>query len=133
MMIGHFDVRSGAAATTRSFPCSWETLLRAGHLPINTPGSLGCSTTRECATAAFTPDLKGPTPTETAFVDVKTAFRQLQADRHKADYDLSWKYREKWTPRPNSSIENGPTMQFVVVPATDTRRLGRGLDRNRGE
>ena len=23
-------------------------------------------------------------------IDVKTAFRQLQADRHGADYDLSW-------------------------------------------
>ena len=41
--------------------------------------------------AAFTPsDEKNPTPTEAALVDVKTAFRQLQADRHRADYDLSW-------------------------------------------
>lgn len=40
--------------------------------------------------AAFTPnDEKNPTPTEAALVDVKTAFRQLQADRHRADYDLS--------------------------------------------
>jgi hypothetical protein len=41
--------------------------------------------------AAFTPsDLKNPTPAEADLVDVKTAFRQLQADRHRADYDLSW-------------------------------------------
>jgi hypothetical protein len=41
--------------------------------------------------AAFTPkDEKNPTPVETALVDVRTAFRQLQADRHRADYDLSW-------------------------------------------
>jgi hypothetical protein len=41
--------------------------------------------------AAFTPkDEKNPTPVEAALVDVKTAFRQLQADRHRADYDLAW-------------------------------------------
>jgi len=41
--------------------------------------------------AAFTPkDEKNPTPIETALMDVKTAFRQLQADRHRADYDLAW-------------------------------------------
>lgn len=41
--------------------------------------------------AAFTPkDEKNPTPVEAALVDVKRAFRQLQADRHRADYDLSW-------------------------------------------
>jgi hypothetical protein len=41
--------------------------------------------------AAFTPkDEKNPTPVETALIDVKTAFRQLQADRHRADCDLSW-------------------------------------------
>jgi len=41
--------------------------------------------------ASFTPsDVKNPTPTEAALVDVRTAFRQLQADRHRADYDLSW-------------------------------------------
>jgi hypothetical protein len=41
--------------------------------------------------AAFAPTNKqNPTPTKTALVDVKTAFRQLQADRHRADYDLSW-------------------------------------------
>jgi len=46
---------------------------------------------RKMRDAAFTPtDLKNPTPTEAALVDVKTAFRQLQADRHRADYDLSW-------------------------------------------
>src|SRR5579859_2549026 len=27
---------------------------------------------------------------EAALVDVKTAFRELQADRHRADYDLAW-------------------------------------------
>ena len=41
--------------------------------------------------AAFTPkDEKNPTPVEAALVDVKRAFRQLQADRHRADYDLAW-------------------------------------------
>jgi hypothetical protein len=41
--------------------------------------------------AAFTPsDLRNPTPAEAALIDVKAAFRQLQADRHRADYDLSW-------------------------------------------
>ena len=41
--------------------------------------------------AAFTPkDKKNPTPAETALVDVKTAFGQLQGDRHRADYDLGW-------------------------------------------
>jgi uncharacterized protein (UPF0332 family) len=41
--------------------------------------------------AAFTPkDEKNPTPIEAALVDVKTAFRQLQAERHRADYDLAW-------------------------------------------
>lgn len=41
--------------------------------------------------AAFTPtNEKNPTPIEATLVDVKTAFRQLQADRHRADYDLSW-------------------------------------------
>ncbi len=41
--------------------------------------------------AAFTPkDEKNPTPIETALIDVRTAFRQLQEDRHRADYDLSW-------------------------------------------
>jgi hypothetical protein len=41
--------------------------------------------------AAFTPsDVKNPTTAEAALVDVKTAFRQLQADRHRADYDLAW-------------------------------------------
>ena len=41
--------------------------------------------------APFTPsDAKNPTPPEAALVDVQTAFRQLQADRHRADYDLSW-------------------------------------------
>ncbi|HEX5432123.1 MAG TPA: hypothetical protein VFW83_09165 [Bryobacteraceae bacterium] len=42
--------------------------------------------------AAFTPkDERNPTHIEAALIDVKTAFRQLQADRHRADYDLSWK------------------------------------------
>jgi len=41
--------------------------------------------------AAFTPnDAKNPTLAEASLGDVKTAFRQLQADRHRADYDLSW-------------------------------------------
>jgi hypothetical protein len=44
--------------------------------------------------AAFTPkDEKNPTPVETALMDAKTAFRQLQADRHRADYDLAWNIR----------------------------------------
>ena len=46
---------------------------------------------RKMRDAAFTPeDKNNPTQAETDLVDVKTAFRQLQADRHKADYDLSW-------------------------------------------
>jgi hypothetical protein len=41
--------------------------------------------------AGFTPkDERNPSPVEAALVDVKTAFRQLQADRHRADYDLAW-------------------------------------------
>ncbi len=46
---------------------------------------------RKMRDAVFTPtDEKHPTPAEAALVDIKTAFRQLQADRHRADYDLSW-------------------------------------------
>jgi hypothetical protein len=46
---------------------------------------------RKMRDAAFTPeDHKNPTLAEAHLVDVKTAFRQLQADRHRADYDLSW-------------------------------------------
>ncbi len=42
--------------------------------------------------AAFTPaDKNNPTPVETALIDVKAAFGQLQKDRHRADYDLGWK------------------------------------------
>jgi len=41
--------------------------------------------------AAFTPkDEKNPTLVEAALIDVKTAFRELQANRHRADYDLAW-------------------------------------------
>lgn len=41
--------------------------------------------------AAFTPSNESnPTPAEAKLIDVKTAFRQLQEDRHKADYDRSW-------------------------------------------
>ena len=41
--------------------------------------------------AAFTPaNERNPTSTESVLVDFKTAFRQLQTDRHRADYDLSW-------------------------------------------
>jgi uncharacterized protein (UPF0332 family) len=41
--------------------------------------------------AAFMPqDKNNPTKAETDLIDVKTAFRRLQADRHRADYDLSW-------------------------------------------
>lgn len=50
---------------------------------------------RKMRDAPFTPiDEKNPTATEAALVDVKTAFRQLQADRHRADYDLSWRIVE---------------------------------------
>ncbi len=35
-------------------------------------------------------DERNPTPVELALVEVKTAFRQLQEDRHRADYDLAW-------------------------------------------
>ena len=46
---------------------------------------------RKMRDAAFAAnDKRNPTPSEAALVDVKTAFRQLQADRHRADYDLSW-------------------------------------------
>ena len=41
--------------------------------------------------APFRPkDEKNPTPVEAALVEVKTAFQQLQAHRHRADYDLAW-------------------------------------------
>ena len=41
--------------------------------------------------AAFTfKDERKPTPVEVALVEVKTAFRQRQEDRHRADYDLAW-------------------------------------------
>src|SRR5258708_5809599 len=41
--------------------------------------------------AAFTPrDKKKPTPVETGLIDVIRAFRQLQKDRHRADYDVAW-------------------------------------------
>jgi len=41
--------------------------------------------------AAFTlRDKKNPTRVELALIDVKTAFGQLQRDRHRADYDLGW-------------------------------------------
>ena len=41
--------------------------------------------------AAFTPlDVRSPTPTELALVNINTNFRQLQFDRHRADYDLGW-------------------------------------------
>lgn len=46
---------------------------------------------RKMRDAAFEPqDRKNPTPAETAIEAVKTAFRELQAGRHRADYDLSW-------------------------------------------
>jgi hypothetical protein len=46
---------------------------------------------RKMRDAAFTPlDVRSPTATESALVDIKTAFRQLQSDRHRADYDLGW-------------------------------------------
>ena len=35
-------------------------------------------------------DKKSPTPVEDALIDVKKGFGQLQADRHRADYDLAW-------------------------------------------
>lgn len=41
--------------------------------------------------AAFKPsNEKNPTATEANLIDIKTAFRQLQEDRHRADYDVSW-------------------------------------------
>jgi uncharacterized protein (UPF0332 family) len=41
--------------------------------------------------APFAPiNSKNPTATETALVDIRIAFGQLQADRHRADYDISW-------------------------------------------
>lgn len=42
--------------------------------------------------ASFAPGDKGnPSLVETQSVDVVTAFRQLQADRHRADYDTGWR------------------------------------------
>lgn len=41
--------------------------------------------------AAFRPqDEKNPTQLESSLNEVKEAFRQLQADRHRADYDKGW-------------------------------------------
>lgn len=46
---------------------------------------------RKMRDAGFTPnDKQNPTATEAAIVDIKTAFGQLQANRNRADYDLSW-------------------------------------------
>ena len=46
---------------------------------------------RRMREAGFAPlDKKNPTLVETAILDVKKAFEQLQADRHRADYDLGW-------------------------------------------
>ena len=45
--------------------------------------------------ASFTPkDKKNPTLVEIDLIDVIRAFGQLQKDRHRADYDLSWKVVE---------------------------------------
>jgi hypothetical protein len=42
--------------------------------------------------ATFAPvDKRNPSPAETQLVDVVTAFGQLQADRHRADYDTGWR------------------------------------------
>lgn len=35
-------------------------------------------------------DKNNPTLVESAVIDVKKAFEQLQADRHRADYDQGW-------------------------------------------
>ena len=35
-------------------------------------------------------DNSNPTSVEAALVDVVEAFRQLQKDRHRADYDMEW-------------------------------------------
>lgn len=46
---------------------------------------------RKMRDAQLTPqDPKNPSPVEAALADIKRAFSQLQADRHRADYDLSW-------------------------------------------
>ncbi len=45
--------------------------------------------------ASFAPkDKERPTPVETQVMDVITAFQQLQADRHRADYDIGWRLVE---------------------------------------
>ena len=46
---------------------------------------------RKMREARFAPEDKGnPTPVETTILEVREAFGQLQADRHRADYDLGW-------------------------------------------
>ena len=46
---------------------------------------------RKMRDATFTPkDKMRPTAVETELTNIITAFRQLQKDRHRADYDLGW-------------------------------------------
>lgn len=46
---------------------------------------------RKMREAGFAPmDKKNPTAVETTILEVRTAFGQVQADRHRADYDLEW-------------------------------------------
>ena len=46
---------------------------------------------RRMREAGFAPKTKNnPTSVETAILDLKLTFGQLQGDRHRADYDLDW-------------------------------------------
>jgi hypothetical protein len=67
------DVRAGRQSR------NWETLRRSESAPAE---ALRLA-------ASFSSEDVSPHG-ETALVDVKEAFRQLQADRHRADYDLAW-------------------------------------------
>ena len=47
---------------------------------------------RKMREAGFAPkDKQNPTPVESVIVEVRTAFGQLQSDRHRADYDVGWR------------------------------------------
>jgi hypothetical protein len=54
------------------------------------PRLAGCSTTRDARSQGQRGRSEEPNPSRRIFGQGKTAFQQLQADRHGADYDLSW-------------------------------------------
>ena len=43
-------------------------------------------------------DKQNPTPGEIAVARIRILFGQLQADRHRADYDVGWKIEPKMFP-----------------------------------